>query len=233
MKKTLIIIPARKGSKGIPHKNIKSFNGKPLISHTVDFAIMNKDQDDIICLSTNDEGIIELFHNNKEIELLKRPEKLCKDNSGMSEVISHALDFYEKKEVFFQNILLLQPTSPLRSHEDYYNLMNVSKKDFEMIVSVCESDENPYFNLYEENKLGFLSRSKPSKYVTRQECPKIFKFNGAFFLIKVKALKKFKLHKIKKIKKLLMPVERSVDIDSEFDLKLAELLLKNQVNFQN
>ena len=175
---TLIIIPARKGSKGIPKKNMKIFNGKPLISHTVDFALMNKDQGDIICVSTNDEDVIELFNKNKKIELLKRPEELSKDNSGMSEVISHAIDFYERKKIFFQYLLLLQPTSPLRSSEDYNNLMNSSDKNFDMIVSVCESNENPYFNLYEDNKLGFLSRSKPSKYASLSS-------NSVFTLVEI------------------------------------------------
>lgn len=226
MMNTLIIIPARKGSKGIPGKNIMQLKGKPLISHTVDFALMSKGEDDTICVSTNDEKIIKLFSKKRNIEVLKRPKKLCQDNSGMSEVISHALKFYEGKEIFFHHILLLQPTSPLRSSKDYNNLMSSSKKDFDMIVSVCETDENPYFNLYEENDLGFLSRSKDSNFVTRQECPKIFKFNGAFYLIKVKVFKKYGLHGIRRISKIIMPKERSVDIDTEYDIKLAEFLLK-------
>lgn len=224
MGNTLILIPARKGSKGIPGKNMKQLNGKPLITHTVDFALMNRNENDTVCISTNDETIIELFDKNKNIEVLKRPKELCQDNSGMSEVLSHAIDFYEKKGGKFQYILLLQPTSPLRSFEDYKNLISSSNKDFDMIVSVCETDANPYFNLYEEDDSGFLSRSKPSNYATRQECPKIFKFNGAFFLIKVEAFKKFGLHGIRKISKMIMPKERSIDIDTEFDIKLAELL---------
>lgn len=226
MMNTLIIIPARKGSKGIPGKNIMLLKGKPLISHTVDFALMNKGKEDTICISTDDEKIIQLYSNEKDVEVLKRPRKLCQDNSGMSEVLSHALKFYEEMGTFFNNILLLQPTSPLRSFKDYENLISSSKKDFDMIVSVCETDENPYFNLYEENNLGFLSRSKNSNFVTRQECPKIFKFNGAFYLIKVKAFKKHGLHGIRRISKIIMPKKRSVDIDTEYDIKLAEFLLK-------
>jgi CMP-N,N'-diacetyllegionaminic acid synthase len=226
MMNTLIIIPARKGSKGIPGKNIMLLKGKPLISHTLDFALMNKGKEDTICVSTDDEKIIKLFSKERDIEILKRPKKLCQDNSGMSEVLGHALKFYEEKEIFFKHILLLQPTSPLRSPKDYNNLISSSKKNFDMIVSVCEADENPYFNLYEENNLGFLSRSKDSNFVTRQECPKIFKFNGAFYLIKVKAFKEHGLHGIRKISKIIMPKERSIDIDTEYDMKLAEFLLK-------
>ena len=78
--------------------------------------------------------------------------------------------------------------------------------------------------LNEENNFGYLSRSKPSNYANRQECPKVYKFNGAFYLIKVKAFKKFGLHGIKKISKITMPEKRSIDIDTELDFKLAEFL---------
>ena len=221
--KTLIIIPARKGSKGVVDKNIREFKGKPLIKYTIDFAIENK-KEDIVCLSTNDNRIIELYNQIKDLDILKRPEQLSRDNSGMSEVIKHALDYYESKQLIFHYILLLQPTSPLRNKEDYKNLTESMKKDFDMVVSVCESKENPYFSLYEENNFGYLSRSKPSNYANRQECPKVYKFNGAFYLIKAKAFKEFGLHGIKKISKITMPEKRSIDIDSELDFKLAEFL---------
>ena len=222
--KTLIIIPARKGSKGVPDKNIRELKGKPLIKYTVDFAIENKKKEDIVCLSTNDNRIIELYNQLKDLDILKRPEQLSRDNSGMSEVIKHTLDYYESKQILFHYILLLQPTSPLRKKEDYKNITESMKGDFDMVVSVCEAKENPYFSLYEENDFGYLSRSKPSNYATRQECPKVYKFNGAFYLIKVKAFKEFGLHGIKKISKITMPQKRSIDIDTELDFKLAEFL---------
>ncbi len=222
--KTLIIIPARKGSKGVPDKNIRELKGKPLIKYTVDFAIENKKKEDIVCLSTNDNRIIELYNQLKDLDILKRPEQLSRDNSEMSEVIKHTLDYYESKQILFHYILLLQPTSPLRKKEDYKNITESMKGDFDMVVSVCEAKENPYFSLYEENDFGYLSRSKPSNYATRQECPKVYKFNGAFYLIKVKAFKEFGLHGIKKISKITMPQKRSIDIDTELDFKLAEFL---------
>ncbi len=222
--KTLIIIPARKGSKGVTDKNIRELKGKPLIKYTIDFAIENKKKEDIVCLSTNDNRIIELYNQEKELDILKRPEQLSRDNSEMSEVIKHTLDYYESKQLLFHYILLLQPTSPLRNKEDYKNLTGSMKRDFDMVVSVCEAKDNPYFSLYEENNFGYLSRSKPSNYANRQECPKVYKFNGAFYLIKVKAFKKFGLHGIKKISKITMPEKRSIDIDTELDFKLAEFL---------
>ncbi len=221
---TLIIIPARKGSKGLTDKNIRKLKGKPLIEHTIDFAIENKKKEDIVCLSTNDNRIIELYNKIEGLDILKRPEQLSQDNSGMSEVIKHSLDYYENKQLLFHYILLLQPTSPLRKKEDYSNLIESIKRDFDMVASVCEAKENPYFSLYEENNFGYLSRSKPSNYVTRQECPRVYKFNGAFYLIKVKAFKEFGLHGIKKISKMIMPEKRSIDIDTELDFKLAEFL---------
>ena len=176
-----------------------------------------------MCLSTNDNRIIELYNQIKDLDILKRPEQLSRDNSGMSEVIKHALDYYESKQLIFHYILLLQPTSPLRNKEDYKNLTESMKKDFDMVVSVCESKENPYFSLYEENILDiFLGQNHQIMQIDKN-VPKCINLM-AFYLIKAKAFKEFGLHGIKKISKITMPEKRSIDIDSELDFKLAEFL---------
>ena len=115
----LILIPARAGSKGLPGKNTKLFIDRPLISHTIDYAIRVKKEDDIVCISSNDDSVISIAKNYQKIKILRRPEKLAGDSVGMNEVLVHAIDSLEAEKKIFKSILLLQPTSPLRSLHDY------------------------------------------------------------------------------------------------------------------
>ena len=94
-----------------------------------------------------------------------------------------------------------------------------------MVVSVKKSHTNPYFNLFEEDKNGFLNKSKHSNFTRRQDCPNTFEYNGAIYIINVKSLKKFKSLNFKKIKKYVMSDYNSIDIDNEIDFKLCEILL--------
>lgn len=93
-----------------------------------------------------------------------------------------------------------------------------------MVVSVKESKTNLYFNLYEEDKNGFLKKSKESDYTRRQDCPEIWEYNGAIYIINVKSLKKMTISKFKKVKKYIMDELSSHDIDTELDFMFAEFL---------
>ena len=97
--KTLIIIPARAGSKGLPNKNIKKLGGKPLISYTIDFALSIKKDQDSICVTTNDIQIIDLVKDYPKITLIKRPLSLSKDDTGMNVVLIHALNTFKNKNI--------------------------------------------------------------------------------------------------------------------------------------
>jgi CMP-N,N'-diacetyllegionaminic acid synthase len=95
-----------------------------------------------------------------------------------------------------------------------------------MVVSVRLAKENPYFTLFEENSHGFLTKSKFGSFERRQECPDVYSFNGSMYLINVKSIKKSRITDLKKIKKIIMPEERSVDIDTLADWALAEFYLQ-------
>ncbi|MNQ80412.1 CMP-N,N'-diacetyllegionaminic acid synthase [compost metagenome] len=139
----------------------------------------------------------------------------------------HALKFYENQGCCFDAILLLQPTSPFRSQEDFKNLIADYSGDTDMVVSVKYSKENPYFTLFEENDDGYLKKSKEGNFERRQDCPQVFALNGSMYLINAEAVKKSPLSEFKKIKKIIMPEERSIDIDTFADWNLAEFYLNN------
>jgi N-acylneuraminate cytidylyltransferase len=219
--KTLILIPARAGSKGLPGKNTKLFWEKPLIVHTIEFAEQIKVEGDIVCVSSNDDTVIEIAKRYTTLAILRRPDELSTDSIGMNDVLLHALLSLDKQYSIFDRILLLQPTSPIRSVEDYKNICRIFDEGADLAVSVKESKANPYFNLFEENSEGFLEKSKKSNFERRQDCPSIYEYNGSMYLVSVTALIHYGLHGMKKIKKLIMTEERSVDIDNIKDWEVA------------
>ena len=225
---SLVIIPARGGSKGIPGKNIKELGGKPLICHTIDVAREIVSDADI-CVSTDDDKIREVVENYGLKVPFIRPTYLSTDHAGTYEVLLHALDFYERKGLVYDNIILLQCTSPFRTAEDVRKALDLYSPDIDMVVSVKESQSNPYFNLFEEDSEGLLRHSKgEGEYVRRQDTPKVWEYNGAVYVINPVSLKQSPLSKFKKIKKIEMDTLRSLDLDTPADWLIAETLISQK-----
>lgn len=224
----LYLIPARKGSKGLPGKNTKLLGDKPLIEYSIDFALNNVKKDDALCISTNDETVIAIAESKGITIPFIRPEELANDSASSHDVIIHAINQYEKLNQTFDAVILLQPTSPFRIQDDFTNLIKEYSVDTDMVVSVKLAKENPYFTLFEENSEGFLNKSKIGNYERRQDCPEVYAFNGSMYLINIASIKKARISELKNIKKIIMPEERSVDIDTLADWTLAEFYLKNE-----
>ncbi len=222
---SIIIIPARRGSKGLPNKNITQLNGKPLVSYSIEYAQKIKKSNDIICVSSDDERVEEIVKEYPMAEFLTRPTRLARDNTSMESVLKHLIDQYEKENLFFDSIVLLQPTSPIRKINDFKLISKKFNNKVDMVVSVKKANENPYYSLFEENKDGYLVKSKPSKITRRQDAPNVYCLNGSFFMININSLKKKSISNFSKILKVEMPVERSVDIDTKNDLDYLNYLI--------
>ena len=227
--KILYLIPARGGSKGLPGKNIKILNGKSLINHSIDFA-RNFTSNENICLSTDCSEIIDSALENNYNVPFTRPSFLSNDGASTNDVILHALEYYKSKNNFFDLVVLLQPTTPFRKKEDLKNMLNSWDKEIDLMVSVKESHDSPYFTLYEEKSNDFLVKSKKSNFSRRQDLPKVYAFNGSLYLFNVESLKSKKINEFNKIKKYVMedPVY-SIDIDTHFDWLVAETVIKNKL----
>ena len=223
--KTLVIIPARGGSKGIPHKNIKPLGGKPLICYAIDNARSVADDADI-CVSTDDPEIARTVEDYGLKVPFLRPDYLASDTAGTYEVLLHALDFYEKEGRHYDAVLLLQPTSPFRNDDDIRGAMELYGSDIDMVVSVKAAAANPSYNCFEEDAEGFLCHSKgDGKYVRRQDAPPAWEYNGAVYVINPESLKASPLSRFRRIRKFVMDDLRSLDLDTPLDWKIAELLL--------
>ena len=224
-KNMLCVIPARGGSKGLPGKNIKELGGKPLICYSIDIARkIFKDKD--ICVTTDNKQIIEVVKDYGLHVPFIRPSYLATDQATTQDVLKYALDFYEQKGMFYDAILLLQPTSPFRLKQHLEDAISMYTDNCDMVVSVKESSANPYYNLFEEDEFGHLHISKGNGIFTRrQDTPKVWEYNGSLYVINVRSLKQMKMNEFTKIKKYCMQDIYSLDIDVPLDWIIAEAIL--------
>lgn len=227
--KPLVIIPARGGSKGIPHKNIKPLGGKPLICYAIDTA-RKFTSDENICVSTDDDAIIKVVEDYGLKVPFKRPDYLATDNAGTNGVLLHALDFYEQKGNHYDVVVLLQATSPFRRAEDVIEAVNLYDNSIDMVTSVMPAKCNPYYDGYEDNAEGLLTISKGDGTIERrQDAPKVWQQNGAVYVINPKQLKIKGLAGMTKIRKYVMDELHSVDLDNMLDWKIAEIMLEEKL----
>lgn len=224
--KILVIIPARGGSKGIPHKNIKPLNGKPLIYYTIDEAREIVGDDDI-CVSTDDSEIIKCVEDYGLCVPFVRPEELATDTAGTYEVLLHALSFFEKQGRHYDAVLLLQNTSPFRKAEQIKEALALYNDNVDMVVSVKECAANPYYCVFEEDNNGFLHVCKGDGNIfRRQDAPKVYEYNGAIYIMNAEKLKTTHMHKMQKRVKYVMDDLSSFDLDTMWDWQMAESIIE-------
>lgn len=222
-KSVLAIIPARGGAKGLPGKNILEVGGKPLIAWTIEEAKRSKYIDRLI-LSSEDKEIIKVAKAwNCEVPFA-RPLKLAQDNTPGIEPVLHAIQAMHEK---YDYVVLLQPTSPLRKAEDIDGCIELCiKEDAPACVSVTEPEISPYW-MYALNKKG---RIKPlietdAPATRRQDLPKVYALNGAVYVAKTVWIKRKKTYITSDTIVYFMPRERSLDVDTELDMKLLKFFL--------
>lgn len=226
--KILAVIGARCGSKGIPGKNIIELCGKPLLAWSID-AAKKSDVIDKLIVSTDDRNIAGIARRyGAEIPFM-RPAKLASEKSSQVDMVNHALQWLWKNQNYKPNyILLLQPTSPLRTGEDISNAVELAKKqDCDAVISVCKVKNHPFVarTIDPDGTIKNMWTDRPRR-LQRQELPDVYSENGAIYLVKLEAFMREQDFMPKKSVAYIMPAERSVDIDEPLDLKFAEVLLK-------
>lgn len=225
----LAVIPARGGSKGVPHKNIKELAGKPLLAYTVEAAVKSGVFEKVI-VSTDDAEIADAARKyGAEIPFI-RPDAISGDFVSSDDVVEHALNYFKDMGQDFDTVCKLQPTSPLRTAEHIrqaYMQMQEKKADF--VVSVCECEHSPLWSgiLDEDNRLDKFIR-EDVKRACRQSLPAYYRLNGAIYMAKTEAFLKQKSFLGKNGIAYIMPQRDSVDIDSSLDFLFADFLIKGE-----
>lgn len=223
----LCVICARTNSKGLKNKNFLKINGKDLINYTIDLAIKSKFFKTIVISIDKKKPILEKYKS--KILFIKRPKKLAKDSSKKVDAIRHAVKQTELTTgENYDYIYDLDVTSPLRHLSDIKNSFKKFKKEnASNLITVTPSRKNPYFNVVEEKnrKIKLVKKEKKAIH-NRQKAPKTYDMNASIYIWKKNFL--FKTYNLfnKETSMYVMPPERSIDIDSDFDFKLVKYLLK-------
>ena len=224
MEDLLVVIPARGGSKGLPGKNIKMLCGKPLIAYSIDVARAFAD-DNNICVSTDSEEIKQVVEQYGLKVPFLRPDYLATDTATSDDVLIHAVNYYrEQYGRTFKKLLLLQPTSPLRTKEDVEEAIRLYRDDIDMVVSVMKSHAPAV--LCQDDDQGYVQLTYNKKALGRQQLPDMYEFNGAVYVMSVDALLEKKMAGFTKIVKYVMSKEHSIDIDDIYDFLQVESILK-------
>ncbi|MFD2170090.1 cytidylyltransferase domain-containing protein [Tumebacillus lipolyticus] len=221
-RRVLAVIPARGGSKGVPRKNIRDLAGKPLLAWSIE-AAKRSDHIDRVIVSSEDGEILDVAKAWGADVPFVRPELLARDETPGIDPILHALEQLPD----YEYVVLLQPTSPLRTAEDIDRCIEqMLRAKAPCCVTVTEPAKSPYwmYTLGADNRIEPLIQAE--QVARRQDLPPAYALNGAVYVAETEWLKRSKSFLAAGVVAHIMPGERSLDIDTELDLYLAEAMLK-------
>lgn len=228
-KKVLALIPARRGSKGLPGKNIKQMCGKPLLAWTIEKALLSEYLDCIL-VSTDCKDIASIARSFGGYVPFLRPEELSSDKSSTFDVAAHALKFLQEKEdMDFEYVVLLEPTSPLREDDDIDKMLEVLSKNrsnFDSIISVGEVDEHPSIvkRLEGSNLESFCPELKQT--LRRQDNEAAFFPYGVAYVANKNALLKEKSFYTERCTYFKIKKYQNIEIDDIYGFLCAERIMK-------
>lgn len=224
-RRILGLVPARGGSKGLPGKNVRALASRPLIAWTIAAALDSSVLSDLV-VSTDDREIAAAAAE-AGARVLERPAELATDDAPMMAVVHHALAAVADDTRPFTHVMLLQPTSPLRAAEDIRAAVaRLDETGGEAIVSVCEAEHSPLLanTLPEDGSMAHFIRPEVARS-PRQALGSYYRLNGAIYLASREFLGSHESFIGEGTFAYVMPPERSVDIDTELDFRIAEALL--------
>jgi len=227
-RKNLVIIPARGGSKRIVNKNLYNLCGRPLIKYPID-AARNSELVDRVIVSTDSIDIAEIAKEiGAEVPFI-RPNELALDNSPEWLVWRHALKFLSENEnVKVDGLVVIPPTAPLRNIQDINDCIDEYEKGaVDIVITVSNSHRNPYFNMITNDSRGYCSLViTPKDNIShRQDTPQVFDITTVAYVACPEFVQRFNSLFEGKVRSVLIPTERALDIDTLFDFQVAECLM--------
>lgn len=232
MPRVLAVITARGGSKGLPGKNIKLLCGKPLIAWTIESAKNSFCIDELI-VSTDSDEIAAISQTYGAKVPFIRPQSLATDTTNSVDVILHAIEYYEKQNNFFDYVILLEPTSPLRKKNDLCRALQILKinESAESIVGVCIAENHhPSFAMILKNEFilpyNTCNQQIYHQSIRRQDLSKVFFLEGSLYISTVKALKIKQTFYHDRTLPFVVEKWQSFEIDDELDFKIIEKIFE-------
>lgn len=231
-KKILCIIPARGGSKGIPGKNIKPLAGRPLISYVIGAAkeSLYLKNEGVVIVSTDSEDIAKVANDFGAETPFLRPKALASDHSPTVDCIRHALDFFEKQSVYFETVVLLQPTQPFVTGADIDNALDVfnEAQGHYGVIGVSPVKEHPILMRSIDAAGKLASLLKVNSTVRRQDMPTFYKVNGCIYINSSTDYKDPQLSLNDNPLPYVMPQDKAIDIDDMRDFECADWLMRRK-----
>lgn len=223
--KNIAIIPARSGSKGVRDKNIRNLCDKPLMAYTIEAALDSKEFDEVM-VSTDSEKYAEIARKYGANVPFLRSAKTASDTASSWDMVDEVLACYEAMGRTFDTFCLLQPTSPLRTKEDIQGAYNLFREKATFaVVSVCETEHSPLWCGQLPDDGEFINFIQKDNMKQRQAAGKYYRLNGAIYIVDIDHFKENSFLYQKGSYAFIMKQEHSIDIDTELDFKIAEVLL--------
>ena len=221
----LCIIPARGGSKRLPRKNIALLSGKPLLAYAIE-AALESGVFDQVCVSSEDEEILEVARVHGAQMILKRPQKLATDSTQVQHVSKYILDYLAAQGSYYDEFAVLLPTSPFRTYEDIKAAYEIfQREEANYVMSLVPYSHPPQRAVWVQD--GYVQPYFGIEYMKQaQLLDTLYRHDGSIIFARSKAfLKEGELYGTKVVP-YFIPIERSVDIDSQLDLAWAEFLMQ-------
>ncbi len=223
--RNIAIIPARSGSKGLKDKNIRNLCGKPLMAYTIEAALDSGEFYEVM-VSTDSEKYAEIAKKYGANVPFLRSKETSTDKASSWDMVDEVLAGYRKIEKDFDTFCLLQPTSPLRNKDDIRQAYNLYREraDFS-VVSVCEAEHSPLWCGHLPVNRELINFINQENMQQRQAGEKYFRLNGAIYIVNVNKFETDRFLYQKGSFAYIMSQSKSVDIDTEIDFKMAEIIL--------
>ena len=223
--KTYAFVFARGGSKGVPGKNIRELASKPLLAHTIDLIKKIKAVNKIF-VSTEDQAIARIAAEH-EVSVIKRPPELARDDTPEWLAWKHAVEWLEDRGDSFDVFLSVPTTSPFRNIEDIRTALRCLDDNTDMVVTMTEASRSPWYNMVKKTDNGFIKvlMQNDTTPHRRQDSPQIYDLTTVAYVTRPKFLKSAKQMFEGRVKGVEIPLKRALDIDTELDFEIAELLM--------
>ncbi len=225
--KYLVVIPARGGSKGIPHKNIYPLLGKPLLEYTIE-CICNVEFDGDVVVSTDDGAIADVASRNEKVIVIRRPKEISGDFASTEDALIHALKYMEEnKGKAYDAIVTLQPTSPLRTSSTIQKFLETYEKTadkYDAMLTLSE-DRSDFWIKKDDGSFGRLFPEAPRR---RQERNPLYVENSAVYVTKKESLLEYHSVLGRNVNGFVIDLVEGIDINEFSDIVLAESILQKR-----
>lgn len=234
-KRVVAAVPARGGSKTVPGKNLRSLAGKPLVAWPIDIAAETSEIDRTVVTTDDDE--IAATARDWDADVVERPDSLAEDDSLVVDALRHLIGELRAEGDDAEYLVMLEPTCPLRTSDDVtacLELLADPATDYDSVATFTEADPSPHrlWDISDGTPEPFVERADP--WLPRQEQPDGYELTGAVYAFEIERLPATGASLLfGDAGAVTMPRERAVDIDTEFDFKLAELLIEEGIHERN